>query len=163
LPTSPTEPAIAHPSRAVYPTDLSDAEWAILQPLLERPTAIGRPREVPLREILNALRYMARTGCAWRAIPHDLPGWQIVAKTYYRWIADQTWDRLNTALRVQIRKKAGKNEQPTAAIVDSQSVKLWVQEKSVDTTVERKSRVRNAMFWLTRWGWSWRLLSILPD
>jgi transposase/transposase-like protein len=123
LPTQPSEPEIAHPTREAYPSDLSDAEWAILQPLLEKSAPIGRPREVPLREILNALRYMARSGCTWRAIPHDLPSWKVVAKTYYRWIADQTWDRLNASLRLHIRKKAGKKEQPTAALVDSQSVK----------------------------------------
>lgn len=147
LPTQPAEPAIAHPSRAAYPSDLSDAEWAIAQPLLEKTATTGRPREVPVREILNALRYMARSGCSWRALPHDLPSWKVVAKTYYRWIADQTWDRLNTALRLQIRTRAGKKEQPTAAIVDSQSLKTAGpgEEQGYDGGKKIKGRKRHVL------------------
>ena len=110
-------------SRQAYPTDLNDTEWSVIAPLLPPPKATGRPREHPLREILNAIFYMVRSGCAWRMLPHDLPPWKTVYTYFRRWRLDGTWERLNAALREAVREQAGRERQPSAAIVDSQSVK----------------------------------------
>jgi len=110
-------------SRQVYPTDLNDTEWSTIAPLLPPPATTGRPREHALREILNAIFYIVRSGCAWRLLPHDLPAWKTVYPYFRRWRLDGTWERLNAALREAVREKTGCQRQPSAAIVDSQSVK----------------------------------------
>ncbi|MCX7841367.1 MAG: IS5 family transposase, partial [Anaerolineae bacterium] len=108
--------------RKPYPSDLSDEEWAKLQPLLPS-SKRGAPRRVNLREVINALRYLARTGCQWRMLPHDLPSWETVYYYFSQWRDDGTWERLNCELRIQVRLSVGKDPEPTAAILDSQSVK----------------------------------------
>jgi transposase len=118
-----SEPAPGSCGRTSYPSDLTEAEWLILEPLLVPTSGRGRPRQVPLREIVNAVRYLARTGCQWRYLPHDFPDWRLVAKTYSRWVQAGTWEKVNTVLREQVREAAGRNPRPTAAIIDSQSVK----------------------------------------
>ena len=106
-----------------YPSDLTDAQWARLEPLLPSVRPGGRPRAHPLREIIDALRYVLRGGMAWRALPHDYPPWQTVYHYFRMWRLDGTWERLNDELRQLVRERAGRNAQPTAAILDSQSVK----------------------------------------
>jgi putative transposase len=113
----------ATPPRRRYPTDLTDAQWRLLEPLLPRNAGPGRPTTLDLREIVNALLYMKQTGCAWRLLPHDFPNWTSVRYYFDRWTLDGTWEALNTALREHVRQRAGRNVQPSAAIVDSQSVK----------------------------------------
>lgn len=113
-------------SRKPYPTDLSDVEWLILEPLLLAvlsPSNRGRPRQVDLREIVNAIRYVLRTGCAWRLLPHDFPAWQTVYGYFRRWRDRGLWEQLNDALRETVRHEAGRETEPSAAIIDSQSVK----------------------------------------
>jgi putative transposase len=110
-------------SRAAYPTDLSDAEYAYLAPHLPPPASRGRPRLRPLREILDAIFYVARTGCQWRLLPREFPPWQTVYHYFRRWRLDDTWERLNAALVQRLRVRAGRAPQPSAGIVDSQSVK----------------------------------------
>ena len=109
--------------RRLYSSDLSDAQWAYLEPLLPQARPGGRPRAHPLREIINAIRYVLRGGIAWRALPHEYPPWQTVYHYFRAWRVDGTWERLNDELRQLVRKRAGRNAQPTAAILDSQSVK----------------------------------------
>jgi putative transposase len=110
--------------REPYPTDLSDAEYEKLEPHLPKPkTKRGRKRVYPLREILNAIYYVLRTGCSWRMLPHDLPPWRIVYHYFRTWRKDGTWERLNTALRTELRVAEGREPEPSAAILDSQSVK----------------------------------------
>ena len=109
--------------RRRYPSDLTDAQWAHLEPLLPAVRPGGRPREHPLREILDALRYVLRGGNAWRALPHDYPPWQTVYHYFRAWRWDGTWERLNDELRELVRERAGRNAQPSAAILDSQSAK----------------------------------------
>ena len=111
------------PKRKPYPSDLSDAEWEIIEPLLPRPQGKGRPRVHPLREILNAIFYIVRSGCVWRMLPHDFPPWQTVYHYYRLWRKDGTWERINAALRTQVRVAAGRDPEPSAGILDSQSVK----------------------------------------
>ena len=111
-------------SRRAYPTDLNDAEYAILEPLVPfKNHKHGRPRAWSLREILNAIFYILRGGCAWRLRPHDLPPWQTVYGYYWQWRNDGTWEAINTALVPKVRVQEGREPQPSAAIIDSQSVK----------------------------------------
>src|SRR5438105_11445442 len=106
-----------------YATDLTDKEWEQLQPHLPWPKAGGRPRLYSIREIANAIFYITRSGCAWRLMPKDLPYWKTVYHYFRLWRLDGTWEEVNTALRKQVRIKAGRDPQPSAGIVDSQSVK----------------------------------------
>lgn len=97
-------------SRKPYATDLSDLEWLILEPLLLTVLKLsnrGRPRQVDLREIVNAIRYVLRTGCAWRLLPHDFPAWQTVYGYFRRWRDSGVWEQLNDALREAVRLEAG--------------------------------------------------------
>jgi putative transposase len=109
--------------RKPYPTDLSDAEWAYIEPHIPTPKAPGRPRVHPLREILDAILYMLRSGCAWRLLPHDFPPWKTVHHYFRTWRIDGTWERMHAALREQLRIRMKREPQPSAGIVDSQSVK----------------------------------------
>ena len=108
--------------RRAYPTDLSDAEWALLAPLLPAAKPGGRPRSTDLREVLNALRYWLRSGEAWRLLPHDLPPWKTVYHYWRSWRLSGDWERIHTALRERVRVRAGREPTPNAAIIDSQSV-----------------------------------------
>ncbi len=110
-------------SRQAYPTDLHDNEWNVIAPYLPSARATGRPREHAWREILNAIFYVVRSGCAWRMLPHDLPPWKTVYTYFRRWRLDGTWERLHSALREAVRAQHGRQAQPSAAILDSQSVK----------------------------------------
>jgi putative transposase len=105
-----------------YDTDLTDAEWAILAPLIPPPKPGGRPRKYDMREVVNALLYFLRTGCAWRHLPRDFPKWQAVYHYYWAWRDDGTAQRMHDALRKRVRKAAGRKPQPSAAVMDSQSV-----------------------------------------
>jgi putative transposase len=109
--------------RLAYDTDLSDEQWEILKPLIPAAKLGGRPRSLDMREVLNGIFYLLANGIKWRAMPHDLPNWQSVYTYFRAWEADNTWERLNEALRTQLRLKAGRNTQPSAGSVDSQSVK----------------------------------------
>ncbi len=111
------------PSRLPYETDLREAEWQILAPFVLTPKLRGRPREVDLREVLNAIFYLLRTGCMWRLLPHDFPKWQTVYYYFRQWKADGRWVQMHEALRRQLRRAAGREAEPSAAILDSQTVK----------------------------------------
>jgi putative transposase len=109
--------------RKTYQTDLSDSEWARIEPHLPAPKAVGRPRLHPPREILNAIFYVLRSGCAWRLLPHDFPPWKTVHHYFRIWRLDGVWERLNATLRERLRVRKGRNPHPSAGIVDSQSAK----------------------------------------
>lgn len=109
--------------RRDYPSDLSDEEWAILEPLIPPAKLGGCPRTTNTREVMNALFYLDRTGAQWRALPHDFPPWSTVWSYFRIWRNDGTWERMHTALREQVRVKQGREPTPSAAIIDSQSVK----------------------------------------
>ena len=110
-------------SRKTYPSDLSDIEWLLLASLIPAAKAGGRPRSVCIREILNAIFYVIRSGCAWRMLPHDFPAWQTVYGYFRTWRKEGVWEKMNTALRESVRVQAGREAEPSAAIIDSQSVK----------------------------------------
>ena len=109
--------------RKPYPSDLTDAQWAILEPLIPPAKPGGRPRAVAMRALSNGILYHLRTGGAWRALPHDLPPYQTVYDYFAAWRRDGTWERLHTTRRERVRIQAGREPTPSAAIIDSQSVK----------------------------------------
>ncbi len=106
-----------------YPTDLSDDEWRCISPHLPKPTGWGRPRLHGLRAILDAVFYVLKSGCPWRLLPRDFPPWKTVYDWFRRWRIDGTWERLNTELRRRLRSRLGRDPNPSAGIVDSQSAK----------------------------------------
>ena len=105
-----------------YPSDLSDGQWRIIKPLLPKWSGYGR-EPICRRWVINAILYVTRTGCQWRQMPHDFPHWKTVYNIFWAWRNDGTWERINTRLREKVRKAAGKKPTPTAAVVDSQSVR----------------------------------------
>ena len=111
------------PPRRPYTTDLSDGEWAILAPLIPPAKPGGRPRSADMREILNGVFYVLRSGCAWRLLPHEFPPWSTVYHYFRTWRNAGSWETIHTALRERLRRVAGRQATPSAAIIDSQSVK----------------------------------------
>ncbi|MBB5364500.1 IS5 family transposase, partial [Deinococcus humi] len=110
-------------TRPTYPNDLTDAEWNVLLPLLPPEAAVGRPRKWSLREILDGISYVLRCGIAWRAMPHDFPPWQTIYHYHRLWRLQSIWEGLHTILREWVRQREGRAATPSAAIIDSQSVK----------------------------------------
>ena len=108
--------------RSAYPTDLSDAEFACLQPHLPPPKRRGAGA-APVRDILDGIFYVVRTGCQWRALPYEFPPWPTVHYWFRRWRLDGTWERMHAALRERVRRVVGRDAQPSAGMIDSQSVK----------------------------------------
>jgi transposase len=110
-------------NRQSYPTDLTDDEWHILEALVPPIKCGGRPADHSRREIVNAILYVLRTGCQWRALPHDLPAWKTVYTYFRNWRLNGTWAQIHTTLRRQVRQAQGRHPEASAAILDSQSVK----------------------------------------
>ena len=106
-----------------YQTDLTDAEWHVIAPHLPTPCATGRPREWPMREIINGIFYVTRAGCPWRLVPSDLPPWGTIYRWFAAWRDDGRFERINHALVMADRERVGRDASPTAAIIDSQSAK----------------------------------------
>jgi len=124
--------------RPNYPTDLTDAEWQIIEPLVPPVKSGGRPADHWRREVVNAIFYVLRTGCQWRLLPHDLPPWPTVYTYFRHWRLDGTWQRIHDRLRRQVRHAAGRHPQASAAILDSQRAKTTEQGGRVATMPGRR-------------------------
>jgi putative transposase len=110
-------------ARARYPSDLTDRQWRRLEPRVPGAKPGGRPRSVDPREVVNAILYVLRNGIIWRALPHDFPPWPTVYHYFRLWRLDGTWEAIHAALREEVRAADGREPTPSAAILDSQSVK----------------------------------------
>jgi transposase len=139
-------------NRKPYSTDLTDAQWRRLEPLIPPAKPGGRPRDADMREVINAINYVLRTGCHWHLLPHDFPPSGTVYWYFWTWRQDGTWQRIHDALRAQVRAQDGRQESPSAAIIDSQTVKTTEKGGPEATTAARRSRGGSARSWWTRSG-----------
>jgi putative transposase len=139
--------------RKPYTTDLSDAEWSRLRSYLPTPKAGERPRTHSLRDVLDAIFYVLKSGCTWRLLPHDFPPWSTVYYHFRRFRLNGLWSLILKVLHAAERKRAGKDPQPTAAIIDSQSVKT-VEESAHPSGYDahkRTSKDASGTFWWILW------------
>jgi len=134
-----------------YDTDLTDEQFALLEPLLPLPQHLGRPR-ADLRAVLNGTFYLLRAGCQWRLLPHDFPPWSTVHTWYRRWRMDGTWDRIHETLRAQVRQQAGRDPSPRASAADSQSVKTTCQGGEHGFDNGKKVNGRKRHIWVDSLG-----------
>lgn len=137
-----------------YPSDLTDGEWVLIEPMIPPAKRGGRRREVNVREVLNAIFYVLSTGCQWQALPKDLPPKSTAHSYFMLWDWDGTLERIHHTLYVETRERAGREASPTAAIIDSQSAKA-AQKGAPRSTRKglmraRRSRAASATFWSIR-------------
>lgn len=114
-------------NRKPYPTDLTDEQWELLKLMLPPAKRRGRKRKVDLREVINAILYLLRAGCSWRMLPHDFPAWETVYGYFWQWRDTMLFEKINDILRVAVRESEGREDSPSVAIIDSQSVKTTEQ------------------------------------
>ena len=132
--------------RRAYDTDLTDGQWALIAPLIPEAEPGGRPRKAPTRELVNAILYFLRAGMAWRLLPHDFPPWQTVYYYLRRWQREGVWERVHHVLVMADRERTGREPSPSAAILDSQSVRTADQKGARKaTTRARRSKAASAI------------------
>jgi transposase len=138
-----------------YQTDLTDKEWRVIEPHLPRPCATGRPREWPMREIVNGIFYVMRSGCPWRLVPSDLPPWGTIYRWFAAWRDDGRFERINHALVMADRERVGRDASPSAAIIDSQSVKTTEAGGPRGYDAGKKVNGRGVTRWSTATAAAW--------
>jgi putative transposase len=121
-----------------YPSDLTDDEWAILEPLIPSAKPGGRHRSADMREVMNGIFYVLRGGIPWRFLPKEFPLWKTVYHYFRQWRLDGTWETLNTKLREQVRSQSGREATPSAGVMDSQSAKTTERGDPVGMTEARR-------------------------
>src|ERR687891_2908631 len=121
-----------------YPSDMTDDEWAILEPLIPGSKPGGRPRSANMREVMNGILYVLRGGIPWRFLPKEFPPWKTVYHYFRLWRMDSTWEMLNTKLRRQVRRQSGREASPSAGVVDSQSAKTTERGALADMMAVRR-------------------------
>ena len=126
--------------RRRYQSDLTDREWRLIEPELPPAKTGGRPRTTDMRELLNSIFYIQKAGCQWRMMPNDLVTWGTVYDYFRKWTKNGTWKKINDALRVKVRVAEGRDPEPSAACIDSQSSKTTSKGGSAATTLIRKSK-----------------------
>ena len=137
-------------ARSAYPSDLTDAQWRLIAKRIPSAMPGGRRRSVDMRDVVNGILYLVRTGCSWRQLPHDFPPWGTVHYYYRRFRRDGTWPKIHDALREKVRRAVGRKASPSAAIVDSQSVKTTEKGGPEATMPARESTGANATSSWTR-------------
>jgi transposase len=141
--------------RRAYWTDVPDREWQRLEPLVPAPKPGGRPAKYARREIVTAIFSVLRAGCSWRLWPHDFPPWRIVFYYFWPWRTAGIWEKIHDALRGDLRQAVGKQRQPSAGIIESQSVKTTEKGGSAGTMRASWSRAASATCESIPWGWCW--------
>lgn len=133
-------------TRRRYPSDLTDRQWAEIEPLVPDAKPGGRARKADKRELVEAILYALRSGCSWRMLPHDFPPWQTVYYYLRRWQGEGVWERVQHHLVVRDRERAGRQASPSAAVLDSQSVRTADQRGDhAASTPRRRSGAASAM------------------
>lgn len=133
-------------AREAYPSDVTDEQWELIEGLIPPAKPGGRPREVSMREVVNAIMYLLRTGCAWRLLPHDFPKWNLVYHYFWRFRREGLWQDIHDVLRDELRVQEGREGSPSAAILDSQSVKTTEKKGFAATMPARRSRVASVIW-----------------
>ena len=142
--------------RKAYASDLTDAQWSLIAPMLPPAKPGGRPCSVDQREVINAIVYLVRTGCQWRMLPHDFPNHNTVSTYHHRYRREGVWHRIHETLRAEVRLDQGRQASPSAAILDSQSVRTTEKGGHVATTQPRGSSGAHVIWSWTAWGCRWR-------
>ena len=137
-------------NRKPYPSDLTDSEWAQIEPILYEDVyrKAGSKGKYPRKEMFNAILYVLRTGCQWTDIPHDFPPWKTVYSQFLRWRDKNIFQKLNTKLNRRLRTLLGKNADPSVGIADSQSIKTTEKKGFVGMTEAKKLKVGKDTYWL---------------
>jgi len=134
--------------RTPYPSDLTDEQWKLIEARIPPPQPGGRPREVDMREVLNGILYLNRTGCSWRMLPHEFPPWGTVHYYYRRFRLEGLWPRIHDHLREEVRRKAGRKPTPSAAVLDSQTVKTEKGGTGATMRVRRSRAANGISLWI---------------